>query len=270
MYLISSRKNFYENDIISMTPEDEIKEVALDTGESKTKTPSDYESLIVDKKVLLLCHGYNNELHDVMRAYHIIENNQLAYIAYFDVVVGYTWPGGDDVFDYFAAKNRAAAVAPRFVRLLKDTIARCSELGVMSHSMGCRISLLAHEELYNRNVTKCNKLWQFLMAAAVDNESVEQGERYFNATSYDDNTYIFHSKKDGVLSSAYPLAEWDAALGSSGPENIDDIHPTTKVINCKHVVKSHGDYKRTQEVYNYIKNELLPTPAPQFSTLRQH
>ena len=268
MYLISSREKFWSNNLISEIPEDEIREVDLNTMELEPRTTSDYESLIADKKVLLLCHGYNNEPRDVMRAYRIIEDNQSAYIAYFDVVVGYTWPGGDDWMDYFAAKNRASAVAQRFVRLLQATMSKCSELGVMSHSMGCRISLIACEQLQSMGFTKCNKLWQFLMAAAVDNESVEKGERYFDATLYDDNTYIFHSKEDGVLSIAYNVSEWDAALGHSGPENINDIDPTTKVINCKHVVKSHGAYKRTQEVYDYIKNDLTATPAPQLSTLR--
>lgn len=266
MYLISSRKNFWENNIIS-EPTDRVGEVNLDTMDMKPRTMANYESLITDKKVLLLCHGYNNEPEDVIRAYQIIENNQLAHLGYFDVVVGYTWPGGDDWTDYRAAKNRASAVAGRFAKLLQITIPKCPALGVMSHSMGCRISLIAHELLHNRGIAKCNKLWQFLMAAAVDNESVEAGERYFDATLYDDNTYVFHSKKDEVLLS-YVLIEWDRALGYSGPENVADIHSTTKIVNCKHVVKSHGDYKRTQQVYNYIRNEMTGVPAPQFSTLR--
>ena len=73
--------------------------------------------------------------------------------------------------------------------------------------------------------------WQFMMAAAVDNESVESGERYFEATSYADNTYVVHSKNDGTLSGGYRVLEWDRALGHSGPENVDDIDNRTKVIN---------------------------------------
>ena len=269
MYVISSRKNFWGDNKISREPQDGIREIDLNTMAMKEKTISDYKALIAKKKVLLLCHGYNNEINDVMRAYRIVEENQLGHIGYFDVVAGYTWPGGDDWTDYRAAKNRASAVALRFAKLLQTTTQKCSKLGVMSHSMGCRISLLAHEQLHRMKIKKCKKLWQFLMAAAVDDESIEQDQRYYNATLYDDTTYVFHSKRDKTLTLGYRFVERDRALGYSGPENVADIHHTTKVINCKHVVKSHGDYKETQQVYTYIKNELTGNaPAQQLSTLR--
>ncbi len=268
MYIISSRKDFWNDNEISSNP-DEIKEVVdFDDVILEPRETSNYESLIADKKVLLLCHGYNNEPHDVIRAYKIVDEMQSKHIGYFDVVVGYTWPGGDDFLDYYAAKNRASAVSPRFTKLLKTTIRNCSELGIMSHSTGCRISLIACERLKVIAFKKCDKLWQFMMAAAVDNESVETGERYYDATLYNDNAYIFHSKNDDVLGIGFTLAEWDSALGYSGPENIDDIVPATKVINCKHVVESHGAYKRTQQVYDYIRKELMDSPANQFATLR--
>lgn len=267
MYIISSRKDFWNNNEIIDGLEDEIHEVDLQTFAMTTKEQGDYEKLIQGKKVLLLIHGYNNEPRDVMRAYDIIEQNTKSIIGYFDVVVGYTWPGGDDPGDYFSAKNRAAAVVNRCKLLLKSTMDECTELGVMSHSMGCRISLMAYERLQNENYPKADRIWQYLMAAAVDNESIETGERYYDATVYDNNTYVFHSKNDSALSLGYRFLEWDRALGHSGPENVADIHATTKVANCKRVIKSHGDYKRTPQIYEYIKNELSGTASAQFSTL---
>ncbi len=267
MYLVSSRKRFWNSDVISRKL-DKFRDVNLKTGQSTKKAESDYKSFVKDKKVLILCHGYNNEPEDVLRAYQTIASNERRYTNYFDAVVGYTWPGGDKFYEYSAAKERASAVAARFVDLLQSTMSGCSELAVMSHSMGCRISLIACEELKGMAARKCSRFWQFMMAAAVDNESVESGERYFDATLYPDNTYVFHSKNDGTLSAGYRVLEWDKALGYSGPENVDDIDNRTKVINCKHVVKSHGDYKRTQQVYQYIRNELTGSAARQISTLR--
>ena len=267
MYMVSSRKGFWNSDVVSRKL-DKFRDVDLRTGTSVKKAESDYKSLIKDRKVLILCHGYNNEPADVLRAYQTIARNQQQYTNYFDVVVGYTWPGGDKFYEYPAAKERASAVAPRFVNLLQTTMSFCSELAVMSHSMGCRVSLVACEELKVQAARKCKNFWQFMMAAAVDNESVESGQRYFDATLYADNTYVFHSKNDGTLSAGYRVFEWDRALGHSGPENVDDIDNRTRVINCKHVVKAHGDYKRTQQVYQYIKNELTGSAGPQVSTLR--
>lgn len=215
----------------------------------------------------MLIHGYNNEPDDVMRAYSIIERNTNTIIKHFDVIVGYSWPGGDDALDYFSAKNRAAAVTNRCKSLLQDTMSKCTELGVMSHSMGCRISLMAFERLQTESHPKTVPTWQYLMAAAVDNESIETGERYYDATLYDDVSYVFHSKHDSVLSKAYRLAEWDRALGYSGPESVADIHGTTKIVNCKKVIRSHGDYKRTAQIYEYIRDELEGNSRAKFSTL---
>jgi len=267
MYIISSRKDFWNDNKITTKSDDEIREVDLLNSSSISKTKTDYISHISGKKVLLLIHGYNNEPNDVMRAYDIIEKNVNNIIGYFDVIVGYSWPGGDDFSDYYSAKNRASAVSNRCKLLFVDTMDKCEELGVMSHSMGCRISLMAYERLQSENHSKTIPIWQYLMAAAVDNESIETGERYYGATVYDDHSYVFHSKQDSVLGNYYRAAEWDRALGYSGPENISDIHATTKVANCKKIIKAHGDYKRTAQIYKYIYDELSGNPRPQFSTV---
>ncbi len=267
MYFVSSGKSFWDRDQISKKPEGKFRDINLVTNVSTKKTRQDYQNFVENNKVLILCHGYNNELDDVLRAYKTIVNNECKYTKHFDTIVGYTWPAGDNFLEYHAAKKRASAVARRFADLLKTTMSNCSELAVMSHSMGCRVSLLACEDLIEDKVDKRTKFCQFLMAAAVDNESVEKDERYYKAASYADNTYAFHSKNDDTLSVGYRIAEWDRALGHSGPENPGAISPKTKVINCKTVVKSHGAYKRTQQVYEYIRNELTGNPAGQYSTL---
>ena len=68
MYLISSREVFWGNNTITRDLDDSIGEVDLDTMIMEERAISDYEGLIANKKVLLLCHGYNNEANDVMRA----------------------------------------------------------------------------------------------------------------------------------------------------------------------------------------------------------
>lgn len=200
---------------------------------------ADYEAKIENKKVLLLCHGYNNPRHSVIDAYELIKGNHKAFVNYFDVVVGYTWPGGGNVTTYSGARGRTLAVAARFCKLLEITIPKCSELGVMSHSMGCRISLIAHTQLHRKGISKANKHWQYLMAPAVDDESIEHDEKYEPATLYCDNTYVFHSKNDRVVCGGYEWGEWfsggggDPALGCRGPESPGAISGKIKVINCK-------------------------------------
>ncbi|MDE0131243.1 MAG: hypothetical protein OXQ32_03135 [bacterium] len=111
------------------------------------------------------------------------------------------------------------------------------------------------------------------MAAAVDDESIEKGQKYEGAILCCDTTYVFHSKRDRTVSLAYRAGEFaaghgpDAALGSRSPDNPAGLSPKIRVINCKRVIHEHGKYKNTDEVYGYIKNELYGTPAPQFSQL---
>lgn len=276
MYIVSCRRGFWRKGRFLRNGEAyRIANVDRD-GNTSSKTLSDYQKKIENKKVLLLCHGYNNPKDSVVGAYHLIKAKHRRIVDYFDVVVGFTWPGGRGALSYVAADARSPKAAKRFRKLLQETIPACSELGVMSHSLGCKVSLIAHTQLYHQRFKKADKHWQFLMAATVDDEAIENGEHYFEATLYCNATYVFHSKMDRVACQAYRLGEgvsfggFDPALGCRGPEGRAGISQYTKVINCKRVITgqgAHGKYKRSDEVYEYISNELHGTPAPQFSDL---
>ena len=142
----------------------------------------------------------------------------------------------------------------------------------MGHSMGVRVILKAlktRPEPVVRNV--------FTMAAAVDNESIEVGEEFFLSTRRCQNVFVFHSKHDAVLKLAYIAAEFDFALGLRGPEDPHDIishsptadpaPPNVFVANCKHHIRRHGAYKRTDVIYDYISSFLGGMVPDQYETL---
>lgn len=272
MIMISARNDFWSSTELSDT--DEIREVNLNDdslGDSVDK--DEFMKKLDDKKVLLLVHGYNNEEDDVVRAYNIIESNVNSLLRtgngtpIYDIVIGYTWPGGNDSLDYFAAKRRASAVSPRVNRWIDAMKRKGATIDIMGHSMGCRVSLLA---LQGKLLLPKMVRNMFLTAAAVNNESIEKGEEYFTSSSACEKVYVFHSKKDDVLNISYRTAELGEALGYSGPENPADIiesSPNVKVINCKNVVFQHGSYKNCAGMYSYIKAEFGATPAPQYKTL---
>lgn len=272
MIMISARKDFWNSTELSDT--DEVRNVNLNDDSLGDPVNRDvFLKQLDDKKVLLLIHGYNNEEDDVVRAYNIIEGNVKSLLRngngtpLYDIIIGYTWPGGDDPLDYFAAKRRASAVSPRVNRWIDAMKREGATIDIMGHSMGCRVSLLALQGKLSlpKMVRNC-----FLTAAAVDNESIEKGEEYFASASACEKVYVFHSKKDEVLNISYRTAELDEALGCSGPENPADIienSPNVKVINCKHVVFQHGGYKNCAGMYSYIKAEFVDKPAPQYKTL---
>ena len=264
MLIISSRDDFWESSDLSDF--DEVRDVELNDDSLGVKLEKpELLTRLEERRILLLIHGYNNEEDDVVRAYNIIERSINSLVGdHYDLVVGYTWPGGDDGRDYFAAKNRASAVAPRAGRWFEDINTSCRSLDVMCHSMGARVALLALGGSGSRPVRNL-----FTMAAAVDNESIQVGEQYHQATQACEAAYVFHSKNDPVLKRAYRLAEWDNALGLTGPEDPSDIlqqSPNVKVINSRRVITRHGAYKSSAPIYGFINSELTAPALGQYFT----
>jgi len=265
MLMISSRDKFWDSNTLSDS--DEIRDVVLDDDSlGSVISKQNFLNSLHDKRVILLIHGYNNEGDDVVRSYDIIDRNISIHLKeIYDSVIGYTWPGGDDRFDYSAAKTRAGAVAPRVRRWLKDIADVAQAVDIMNHSMGGRVVLTS---LRDARAPKVRNL--FNMASAVDNESIQINEKFYDSSKNCEVLYVFHSKNDSVLKNAYQLAEWDRALGYSGPEDPELImkhSPNVRIVNCKNIIRSHGGYKDSEAIYKFIAMELQGVRAPQYSTL---
>lgn len=275
MLFISARKGLSDENRIGPDQVFDIKIVRGVAPDPDTLLPLDggidaVRNAVDGKKVLVIVHGYNNEFADIARAYDLIEDQTKKNMkTKYDLVVGYTWPGGDDRFDYFAAKTRSGSLAPRFcenLRQLHSSATRPKALDVMTHSMGARLTLEALKQLTTTKVVRN----LFLTAAAVDNESIEKGEEYFTANGRARNSFVFHSNNDQVLKFGYNVAEWDRALGLNGPENPGDIikhSKSTLVINCKRKINGHGEYKSQDEIYKFLNKQVETVTADQFSTL---
>ncbi|MGC4067343.1 MAG: alpha/beta hydrolase [Polyangiaceae bacterium] len=265
MHLISSRGNFWSCDVIS--DRDEIRDVTLTDPDPQIDMPVDVNTLLADlsgKKTLLLIHGYNNDEDQVCRAYQIIQE-KVGVNAY-DKVMGYTWPGGH-VLEYLPARDRAKAVAPRLAKWLELLLTHCASVDIMCHSLGNFLALRAVRYV-NPNLKKFRFGW--MTAAAVHDESVEPGREFFNATLRFEQFCIYHSCRDEVLALAFPLAEGDRALGLCGPEDTATIQGNAahiKVINCKHKIAHHSDYKTCAAIYQDMNQRIAGTLLPQYLTL---
>ncbi|MGH8522916.1 MAG: hypothetical protein ACREXY_01440 [Gammaproteobacteria bacterium] len=143
-------------------------------------------------------------------------------------------------------------------------------LDLNTHSLGAHVAFEALREASSQVVRNA---WNF--ASAADNESVEQGERYFDASRQSARFYVFHSKNDPVLRVWYRIGDFfnfDTALGYSGPEDpraIIDHSQHVTVINCKDVVTSHGGYRSSGQVWSFMAQELTSPTNEQFVTLKK-
>ena len=136
----------------------------------------------------------------------------------------------------------------------------------MSHSLGARV-VLGALNLLPANTVRAN----FMTAAAVDNEVIEPHQKYFAAVRTGaTESIVFHSKHDLVLKSAYRLAQWDNPLGLFGPENpaaVIEHLPNVTVGNCKNIINGHGEYKTSDQVYQFINDWMQGNVLTQFTTL---
>ena len=269
MLFISTRRELSNEDEIGSTTyweftvENQVEIVELRAQLQLEQVLSRLEG----KSVLVLVHGYNNELEDIVRAYDLIQSKVGRFLnEWYDEVVGFTWPGGDNPIDWYAPKRRAGVIGPRLARFLTRLSHQPGSIDVMSHSLGARVVCSALNVL-QANTVRAN----FLTASAIDNEAIELGNQYFpgiqRAAS---ESVVFHSRFDGVLKSAYRIAEWDNPLGLFGPENpasVIEHLPNTFVANCKNVIRGHGEYKASDAVYQFIKRWLEGKVTTQFSTV---
>ena len=266
MYFISSRIDLDNEDRIA--PSESYWDVAVENRietERREVTVDELKEAVSGKVVLVLVHGYNNEFDDIVRAYDIIREKVGENLDdYYDDVIGYTWPGGNHPLDWAAPKRRAGLVAPRFGNVLRNVAPIAEVVDVMSHSLGARVALRAINDLPSATVRA-----NYLLASAVDNESVEKGRKYFSATQRAESV-IFYSKNDRVLRFGYSAAEWDFALGYTGPEDpgaIAEHSPNVSVANCKRVVGGHGEYKSEDAIYRFIAKWLNGEVEQQFVSL---
>lgn len=276
MYMVSCRREFWSANDFAAT--DEIRNLDLNgNGQAAAVPPATFLAEMAGKRVTVLVHGYNNEQNDVMESYGTIDQ-QMRLLGFlgrpnspYDALIGFAWPGGASGVSFPFARGRAGEAAPRLRQLLASLQGAGVIVDINSHSLGAHVTF---EALRDASTSVVRNAWNF--ASAVDNESVEQGERYFAASQRCQKFYVFHSKNDPVLRVWYRVGDFfdfDTALGYSGPEDpraIMDASQNVTVINCKDVVSSHGGYRSAGQVWSFMQRELA-TPTPdQFVTLEKN
>jgi hypothetical protein len=277
MLMISSREGFWS--ATDFSDVDAIQDVVLEDPSPDVDNPvseADYLAALGGRKVLMLVHGYNNSEEDVNLAYARIEAATKKHAAKrYDVVTGYTWPGGALGFAYPIARARANAAGPRLAAWIRKVASAADSLDIMSHSLGARTALKA---LGRVRGTPLRNL--YLLASAVDNESIEKGEEFHDATRRCERVLVMHSRHDRTLGVLFRIGDailpwqwfdlFDHALGYSGPEDPADIinhSPHVKVVNGKGAELDHGDYKDHPAVYGFIARFLAGKTPDQFYTL---
>ncbi|MEM9770751.1 MAG: alpha/beta hydrolase, partial [Cyanobacteria bacterium P01_D01_bin.73] len=177
MLIISARRNFSNSDYFSDNTFS-VREIDLqsDTVINGNITNDQFSEMVKGKKVLLLVHGYNTEEDEVYDAYAVIERRiEHHFNDVYDLVLGFSWPGGDQAWEWKQAKSRANG-AGRRLRFLLESM-HCEVIDIMSHSLGGRVVLKALKYSGRKALIRN----YYCTAAAVDDECLEPGEEFFRA-----------------------------------------------------------------------------------------
>ena len=261
MYFISYRKNFWSN--TDDSDHDALRQVPLDnSSEGLNAKEEKFTADITDKRVLLLIHGYHNKRENVVSGYGMIDQQLRVKNILgtggraYDEVIGIAWPGGLFRISYLIAKKRVNKIADSVFARVEKIVAQAKAVDVMTHSLGARVILKA---LQNAAPNKQLLRNLFLTAPAVDDESIQEGEKFFGATQACRDVYVLYSDDDPVLSTFFKvplLGDSDRALGDRGPEKPNKVGKNVHLIDCLKIVKEHSDYRKRLELYTLIKKVL--------------
>ena len=271
MLMVSCRRDFWSPTEFSAT--DEIRRVDLDSGAGTPVSQTEFLQELGLKRLTVLTHGYNNDERDVIDvpAPSIARCASSAFLAA-PAPLTTRWSASRGRAEPSACRFRLRGSEPGkarpFARLLAELRSATSLIDLNTHSLGADVVFEALRSGAQRLVRNA---WNF--ASAVDNESIEDGERYYEASRRCERFYVFHSRNDPVLRVWYrvgDLPDFDTALGYSGPEDPGAIikrSSNVRVVNCKDVVQSHGGYRSSGQVWAYMSQQLTKPSGTQFVTL---
>jgi hypothetical protein len=208
-------------------------------------TEEEVAERIAGKRVCILLHGYCTA--DPFGAFSEIA---LEMGDMYDEFIGVSMPLSRLEWAFWLARMRATKAG----RLLAAAIADLGstefvnrlKIDAETHSLGGLVLLEALDHgLYVRHA--------ILTAPAVDNESIQEQERYALAVQRAERILVAHSRHDPVLRAAYKLGMWDNALGLTGPQNPELCDKRIVSLDCSDVVRQHGDYKRCKLLFDKWK-----------------
>lgn len=185
--------------------------------------PGDLQQAIQGRHVLIATHGFNVNRSDGIDCLSNWEGLlQLPQPG--SAYVGLLWPG-DSVWahglDYPDEPKIADEAGSLLAGFIDANFQRAASISFASHSLGARVVLatVSHLSLHVRRV--------LLMAPAIDDDCL--ATEFQAAAAKIGTISVLASKKDEVLSAAFPLGNffagiltaghpwWRAALGHSGP-----------------------------------------------------
>ncbi|MGE5241795.1 MAG: DUF726 domain-containing protein [Bacteroidota bacterium] len=202
-------------------------------GGLKTEpSPQEFLQLLIRRRLLLLIHGYNNNLkagEEAYRGFEALQRELAGLDADMPVAGGRLmqifWPGDADwglvsplfyPWSIVRAKETAAALADTLARAARESGHK--QLDIVAHSMGCRLTLELLKQLRDKSDITVGRV--VLMAGAVPTFMLEpRPDKQKLRDAFDavlaEAGLSLYSSSDKVLAYAFPIGQ-TAAPGPEG------------------------------------------------------
>lgn len=198
------------------------------SGDPRVARPGEIAAIgqAVPSALLLLIHGYNNDVDEATEAYDAFERLQRQLSGQPDYAPGTTvarvfWPAGSQVWQFMAAIRRVPAVGVALAQSLQD-IARLQQrplfVSVVAHSLGCRLAMETIRAIrqqgpslvvFDRLVFFAGALATVQLQSPPDSRQLRQSwEAVIKG-----GVRSLYSPADDVLSLAFPLGSTMAGHG---------------------------------------------------------
>jgi esterase/lipase superfamily enzyme len=232
------------------------------SSDGKDAQQKTLEDIPVDKDMLLLIHGFNNDFDEVTAAY-LDFDKRIRTVGFRGNVMGFTWPSYGEWFQYFGDVEQVEYAAFGFLNFLLALRPLLGEkkFHVNTHSMGAYL-LIRTLAAYSRIDAIAEPLpGRFIVdemtffAADVSNEILERGEDGNIAVGEASRLTSYFSYKDPILGISQ-VVNRDGRLGLAGAERPSRLPRNAFQIDCSTLIESHSAYRDTTAVMEDLAEVL--------------
>jgi len=232
------------------------------SSDGKDAQEKTLEDIPVDKDMLLLVHGFNNDFDEVTAAY-LDFDRRIRAAGYKGNTMGFTWPSFGQWFQYFGDVEQVEYAAFGFLNFLLAFRPLLGEekFHVNTHSMGAHLLITALAAYSRIDAIEEPVPGYFIVdemtffAADVSNEILEKGEDGNIAVGEASRLTSYFSYKDPILGSS-EVVNRDGRLGLAGAERPSRLPRNAFQIDCSTLIESHSAYRDSTEVMEDLAEVL--------------
>lgn len=230
------------------------------------------------KQIVLYIHGFSNLPNDVFKAAKEFQDLCDLELENEVLVIPLIWPCDSDagiIKDYWDDEIAADASGPSFARVLARFLEWRDEnladenkdpcykrINVVAHSMGNRVfrgAINIWEKQFSSNGVPLIFRNSFLIAADIENDSLEYGAPGDGIGSASKNVVVYYAADDYALgASKVANRKFTHRLGHLGPRDMALVPKNVFAVNCDAVNNIYDNPKGHSYFRSAQKSELIP------------